>query len=656
MEMAVTVHKRAFYPAGHPILRGAVDGVYTRVAALLQEQQQLSVGVTDRRLLVDGSSSDEEHPLLSEFAVRMNEHQVGAFRLSPGVSRDEIDALLAAAAQPVDGPLPPLGQRTDLRLEHITLEPIAFDRLGMLGDGAHAESREALRDGAWQALAAIALTGDAEGDVALDPAYIARAIEQRTGDADFDASVIEKLSVLLSEMGAQTSQVKQARRDRLADLLGHLSAEGRQRLMEAAGRQQGRQIVRGALSTMGARAVLDLIRAASQAEAIGISNPMLRLLEKLSTTAEKSAAVSRDADRVLRSSVRRLLEGWTLEDPNPELYARVLGEAATADASRGRDRHRDAAEPERIVDIALESGAMSPSVNACLGRLVMRDGLAHVIERLQGYPETPVRELLVDRLLNEASLREYLNQDLLDLPLLRQAVDRMRTRAFEPVYEALERRSEADAPGLVELIVRIGWDVLAPLGERVEKASNRMLRHLLAVFDELEAWPPQADPVVYARHSDVLVRREAVKYLLRSEHTREQGTLIALRDPDPRVFGLGLATMARECTPAQSREAMRRYESPSLTSELRVRVIRAVAVSGTAEAAQWLASLVTSRRWLFGSIKLRKPTPETVAAVAALAKHFGNTDAGKQIVALAAESRSPEYRRAVERSSRTTVG
>lgn len=657
VEMAVTVHKRAFYPSSHPILRGAVDGVYTRVVEVLQTNSVLAVGVAERRLLVDGASSDEDHPLLSEFALRLNEHQVGAFRLSPGVSREEVDAFLAAASQPVDGPLPPLGQRQDLKWNRIVVEPIAFDRLAMLGDGVRDDGAEHAPDTAWEALAAIALSGDGdgEGEVAHDPLYIARAIERRAGDAEFDASVIEKLSALLADLDTATAAAPVKKRERLADLIGHLSENGRQRLMEAAGKQRGHHLVRSALGAMGARAVLDLVRAASKADAIGVSNSMLRLLEKLSTTAETSAGVAQDADRVLRSSVRRLLEGWTLVDPNPELYSRVLGEASGGEGARARDKHRDVAEPERIVDLSLETGVVTPSVQACLGRLVMRDGLAAVIERLQGYPETPVRELLVDRLLNEASLREYLMSPQLDMPLLRQAVDRMRGRAFEPLYTALEVRGEADAPALVELIVRIGWDVLEPLGARVEGTTPRLLRHLIAIFDELEAWPPQADPVAYARHPDVLVRREAIKYLLRSDHSREQGTLMALRDSDVRVFSLGLAAIARHCPPAFAREAMRRFDSPTLTTELRVRLIRAVASSATPDVRQWLSSLVLTRRWLFGSMRLRKPTPETIAVLSVFATMFPETNEGKQVLALAASSRTADYRRAIQRVSRTTA-
>ncbi|MBC7895649.1 MAG: hypothetical protein H7066_09555, partial [Cytophagaceae bacterium] len=132
VEMAIAVHKRSIYPAGHPIMMGAVGLVYTRLAEVLQERADLSIGVAERRLIIAGVWSDADHPLLSEFAGRLSAHLVGAIRFARGVSREELDAFLDAAAQPVDEAMDPLGTRREASSDHVTLLPIAFERLGLL--------------------------------------------------------------------------------------------------------------------------------------------------------------------------------------------------------------------------------------------------------------------------------------------------------------------------------------------------------------------------------------------------------------------------------------------------------------------------------------------------------------------------------------------
>lgn len=651
VELAVAIQKRAFYPTGHPMLHGAVDGAWRRATALLEDEASLAIGVAERRLIMQGVPTDDGHPLLSELAGRLAAHLIGAIRIQQGITREEIDDFLEVVSAPVDDEA---GTRTayEGRWSHLHVERLSFERLGLLGEGSDS-GRAPTADSAWQALASLALSGESSGDLVTDPGSIALAIDRRAGDAAFDAEVLEKLAELVggaSIAGAQGS----VRKERVADLVASLSAEARERLLQSAGAGRGVALVRDSLGSLGARAVVDLLRAASGAEGLGISTSMLRLLEKMSSSAGRSAPWAADADRILRRTVKRLLDGWTLEDPNPELYTRALSEAALPDAGRARDRQRDHVDPDRLIDLALETGVINTSVQSALGRLALRDGLGPVLERLQQYPESEARDVLIDRLLNEASLREYLAQPVLDVPLLRQAVDRLRTRAFEPLYDALERRGDGDAPALIELIVRIGWDVLEPLGMRVDTATVRLMRHLIAIFDELEAWPPQAEPEVYARHPDVLVRREAIKYLLRTEATREQGVAIALRDTDLRVFALGLAAITREGPPAFVRDAMRRYEDPGMTTELRVRVIRAVGASPLPDVAPWLAGLALTRRWIIGSARLRKPTAESIAAVQALAGSLAETTEGRLVMALAAESKVGEYRRAVRRHTRST--
>lgn len=650
VEMAIAVHKRSIYPATHPILHGAIEAVQAKASNLLGASGEVSIGIADRQLIVDGHASGEDHPLLSEFAARLADHQIGAVRLQSGVTVEEFERFIASIARPADEDDIPLGRQSDASSTHVVVHPIVFERLGLL-EGDAMGPTNAYQDATWRALVNLAMSGDfATGDT-VDPRLVASAIGDGRDDAGFDAAVIEKLAALLDELGTRGPSAPMAQRARASDLVTAIGEAGLNRLLEVGGRMQSVRVVRTANDTLAARAVVDLVRAASSNEAVSISGAMLRLLQKLSANAQAPGGKGAEAERVLRHSVRRLLDGWTLENPNPELYERVLEDASVPSPKRVTDLRRDVAEPERILDIAIETSTLVPGVEVALSRLALRDGLAAVLERLRDYPESPVRESLVDRLLNEASLREYLAQPSLDMALLRHAVDRMKSRAIEPLLSALERRGDADAVALGELLARMGWDVLEPLGAAMPDAGPSLLRRLLPVFDRLDAWPPQTDPMHYAAHPDAAIRRESIKFLLRSDTTRDAAIALAVRDRETRIFSLGLSALAKTCPPAVARALMGRYEESGLTPDLRTRIIRAVALSRNVEAEHWLGNLLVTKRWWLGSLRLRKATPETLAAAAAVVTYMGGSTLAQQVKALAAQSRG-DYQRAIARGDR----
>ncbi|MCC6318667.1 MAG: hypothetical protein IT361_13380 [Gemmatimonadaceae bacterium] len=651
VEMAIAVHKRSIYPKGHPILQGSVEAVYMRLASILADRTDVPIGVADHRLIIDGAASDDAHPLLSEFAARLGNHLVGAFRFERGVTREELDRFLDEAAQPVDEMGEPFGARRDNGSEHVAVHPVAFERLGLLGHEVSAAPAEH-ENATWRALSSAAMRGDAvEGDT-MDPRIMAAAIGAGSGDAAFDTAVIERLAALLEELGERAHGVTAAQRQRVSDLIASIGEPALARLLRAGGAVRGAQVVRTANETLASRAVLELVRAASRNDAVSVSGAMLRLLQKLTTRAQQSGGRGAEAERVLRHSIRRLLDGWTLDNPNPEMYERLLERASTPDARVNADRRRDMAEPERVVDICLHTQHLGPAPEAALARLALRDGLAGVIARLEEYPPSRVREALVDRVLNEASLREYLAQSRLDVALLRQAVDRMKVRAVGALIAALEGRASDDAALLVDLLVRIGRDVLAPVGAYVSGAPPRLLRHFLAVFDQLDEWPAQVDPSYYATHPDVAIRREAIRYLIRVDESHDSAVVTALKDREMSIVAIGLVHLAGACPRDVAQSLIARYQEPELTPDLRVRLIRAVGSSATPEAEAWLGNLLLTRRWMVGPPRLRKPTPECIAAAAALVANYPESPVAARVISLVDRGRVAEYRRAVHPSVR----
>lgn len=649
VELAVCAHKRAIYPATHPILQGSVEALHGRLHELLSSREALSIGVANRELVVDGNTTEEDHPLMRELASQLHHHQIGVLRFSRGLTRDELEELLGELVPAIARGSEPLGTRPASvlnRWPHIALHPMAFDRLALLREGEGEAPGTPRAVELWLALARAALVGGWSDDAVHDPRKVAASIDGRQGDAGFDQMIIGCLVQLVDELKATGAVASSGIQRRVSELIGHLSNRGLTRLLGMGTATRGATFLANANQTLAAQAVVELVRAASATAATPISNQMLRLLGKMAKDAESESARSRESDQMLRLTIRKLLDGWTLQNPNPEAYDRVLDSALEPAPRQAIDHRRDTPEPERMIDLALETETLGLGTEAAFDRLVHRDGVAATFDRLKPYRDSAVKEALVDRLLNEAAVREQLAQDRPDLGLLQEAVDRMRSRAVEPLLDALERRADSDAIWLTDLLARIDWDALEILGDKLPSISPRVLRYVLTVFGHIDAWPPNVDPMVYARHADPAVRREAVRYLLRVEATRDEAILLALRDRDDRVLNIALTVMGKGCTPEAAQLLMRRVDDSALTSELRVRAIRAVGACQTSEVLAWLLAIATTTRWYSSRPRLRKPAPEVVAAVAAIAAHYGETPEGTHVTDLARRHRAPELRRA----------
>src|SRR2546430_11237101 len=115
-----------------------------------------------------------------------------------------------------------------------------------------------------------------------------------------------------------------------------------------------------------------LFRSAADSSHQTISHSLVRMLSKLAAHAEGGAPQVRpQADAALRDQVRRLLEGWTLADPNPDAYGAALQRMARAAPDRAvTPEGEHATEPDRIVAMALEVEAVNAHVLAAADRVV----------------------------------------------------------------------------------------------------------------------------------------------------------------------------------------------------------------------------------------------------------------------------------------------
>lgn len=670
LELALAVHKRGIYPETHPMLHGAVEGLVRRFSNILTKRSQLAFGVSRDRLIIDGVSTDDANPLLADLAGRLHEHELGGVTFLPGVKKQSLEDFIAAVSvSPVRG-AEPLGRSRNrlARWSEILLTPMAFDRLELLGEeGEDGEPRgmNSRRSAElWHALARAALEGaggvgggggwaysenivDGLADEVVEsPTVVAQSIDRRVGNETYDKAILGFLREILGEIRDSDARDPMLRQ-KVSELVQNLDDATLRKLLHMGGNVAARgELLERANESLAAAAVVRMTKAAASESGESIAGSLLRLLSKLAKDAESRRPTGPTTDRALRGVIRRLLQDWKLIDPNPETYTVVLTDIATASPDAQPDLGRDGTEPDRILQIGIASGSKGPSVEAALKRVVASLGVSAAVDMLLAMDASPLRDEMVDRLINESTFREQLALEHPDIGMLQHAVDRLGVRAVEPLMRDMERREEADADWIVDLLGRIGPACVAYITPMIEAMPARALRHVIVLFDRVDRWPREFEPVRFARHPDVMVRREMVRFMLKREGLREQGVLAGLRDPDTRVFNLALGAASSGCTPEAARAAMRRLEDDSLGDELRARGVRVIAESRLGEVRAWLVHRATTRRWLFRTPRLRKPSLELFATLSALATYHAEDPEVQRLLALAHASRNTDIRRA----------
>ena len=652
-ELALAVHKRGIYPASHPMLHGSVDALTRRFHQVLAKRGQLALGISRRRLVVDGTATDEHNALIADLAERLYEHELGVVTVLPNVQRASLEEFIGAISQSPSRGAEPLGGRgraQDSRWDDLVLTPVAFDRLELMHDEtSEGERREVIARRSselWLGLTRAALAGGSlEGEIE-DPKKLAESVERQVSRDGYDATILGLLRQVIGEL-ADPDMRDSLLRHRVSDLVQRLDDATLSKLLQMGGdRQASATFLERACESLTATAVVRLTRVAASDSGAPVAGAMLRLLSKLARDADARRVTSRAVDRALRNVVRKMLEGWKLIDPNPEQYSQVLSGISTSSTAVQPDLGRDTCEADRILQIGLATDSSGPLVEAALARLIAASGVSAAVECLYACEQSPIRDAMLDRLINESTFREQLALERPTVSVLQRAVDRLGVQVVESLIQELERRDDSDAAWIVDLLARVGPAALPQIGTNLPMLSSRAVRHMIGVFDRLDAWPPNVKSLDYARHSDATVRRETIRHLVKRDATRDRAILAGLRDRDIRIFNLALGAVSGTCSIEAARTLMNRLEDSEMTDELRARGVRALGETRHAEARGWIEKRATTKHWLFRSVQLRKPSLELYAILGVLAARKDNRPESKRILDLASRSKHDEVRRA----------
>jgi hypothetical protein len=676
VEFSITLNKHAIYPSRHPLLDVAIDGVANDLGLLFNDDRDsLSIGVARRQLIIEGVATDPLNPVLKELAQRLHKHHIGAIKFVRGITRDELaEALAALAVDPVRSEKP-IGHdldRVSELWEHVRFFPLTYDRLQLIEDEdtGEAPSPDQMAAGRatqlWIGLARAALVSDTSGDsakrddsednTALEPATVARAIDEHQREEAYDQVIVGYLLQIGEELRSVDGPEAVGLQRRVSRLVGSLKQSTLEKLLEMGGdKTQRRKFLLDASSGITVEAVIDLVKAASAAEGQTVSHSMLRMLSKLAHHPSAGGARAR-TDPSVRDVMRKLVDDWSLDDPNPEAYRRVLETMSTTRNGPGAEAEHAKSlttecEPERMIQIAIEVGTTGPQVRSAMWSLFSTGRIDLLMGLLERAPTLAAGAPLWDFLLEEQAFESLLSQERVDLPL----VGRLARRIGKPAIRALiDAATACDDPKLrsqfYDLILSLGDDVGTAVAARIPDASPAIQREFLALLGRLPSLPGDFSAADFLKNPEPLIRREAVKLLLREPTARDSVAMTALRDHDDRVVFVGLTAAQEKCPDGAIQLMRHRVDRGELDSQLRTMCIRIIGQRRTSETLAWLLDLVvTEARWPRRP-KLRQSTPEMLAALGMIAAGWSDDPSAAQALRLAGESKEAEVRSKLARA------
>ena len=663
LELAVAVHKNAIYPGTHPLLVAAVDNVARRMAIFLESTPTLSIGVARRQLIIEGVATDEQHPILRDFAARLHRHQIGALRFSRGLEKEELAEVLATVSIDVgrvEQPLGLMGPEVLQRWRNARLFPLTFDQLELINDGLDdipvegEDAREARTRAAqlWIGLARAALARESTAELpSTDPAAVARAIDARKDDSAYDQIVVGYMLQIADELNTDEKRISAPLRDRVSKLVRQMEPRTLQRLLSMGGDAAQRyQFALNASHGLSVDAVVDVVRAAADVSGQTISTSLVRMLSKLAAHAEKpnGGVIQARSDAELRDQVRRLISSWELADPNPDDYTAALDSISRHTPAVESDTGGDA-DPERMLQLALEVSTLGPHTERIFAAMLSRADVTPLLDLLDNAPEGAMRDVLMARVVTPERLIDVVHAQQPNTRLAERLALKLGNVAVDPVINLLEDEEERLHGWACDMLVRLSGAGVRVV-QRLFASPVHAQRQMLHVIDRLGEWPAGFAPQPFTASTDASVRREALKLMMRRDDLRDEAIVIGLDDEDERTIGIALAAALKRCPVAAVPILMRRVENATLSAELRARGIRALAASGSLDAMRWIAQRSVKKHWLLRTPVLREKSPQLISSIAGLAAHWSSAPEAVEVLALVAKSKDADLRSAAARS------
>ena len=182
--------------------------------------------------------------------------------------------------------------------------------------------------------------------------------------------------------------------------------------------------------------------------------------------------------------MKRLVDDWSLDDPHPEAYRQVLDNiSSTRGLAESVANHGipTECEPQRVIQIAIEVGAMGPQVRAAMVDLRKLGRVDVLLDLVENAASAEAVAPVWDFLVAERTLESLLDQPRVDIPLVGRLARRHGVSAAPTLLSAalIVRRCQSPcavlrAPAIVRR--RSGNDIRGSASRRDSGGAARAPR------------------------------------------------------------------------------------------------------------------------------------------------------------------------------------
>ena len=649
--LSAAFQRAQMYPGGHPTLDRAVDQVIQRVEPLLADRPAAIFAIGPTQFFVGDAASDAGHTLLRDLAGRLFRRNVGALRVARGVTGSELSALL-------QGLSPESPDLLGLATPHLEVEPLNFEGLALdqgLG-GLGGESAEVTAAAIWSALAH-AMLGEpgTGGDSAGAPTgeEIAREYESSSQSGERDAAIVGQLQRAAEMCADRHAPHSAVLRGQVSRLLAQLRPATLQRLLTQSAGRLNASLALGLTDVASAPVAFDLLLAASSVEDRALSPSLVRLLAKLSLHAETGPSVSRHlAEEQLHAALRDVIGAWSEparaeeevagdEPPLENPPAPLVADLDPTEAYRS--------DPLRIVTMHLDMGEIAAPARRAVRTLVARGRVSPLVRLLDAVePADPLAGEMRPLIATTDAIAALLASRPVDLEVLERLAPDVGTGAIPLLLDALAAAEERNVRRrLLELVARFGNAVSPHALARLDTGPWFVQRNLLRLMQMLPEPPAEAVASRFAQHPDIRVRIEGLRLLLRHPSARARGIVQGLSDPDNSGVRVAVMAAAEDCPPAAAPLLLRGLLEGRIDPGLRPAAIRAVGPLVQEPSVLELLLKLGFRPVPFLGLRVAHKSKESLAALSALARHWGWHPRVSRLIARAERHRDPEIRQAV---------
>lgn len=591
--LAIAWKNLAAYPAGHPALAASMALAHRRLQELLSGSGTATLGVARDGLVCGQEKVTSSHA--QDLARALYLREVALLRFEPGVTAAELEALLRSIAPDAGrADAPPLAaQLAAAGVAHVQVELVDFSQIRVTDDmAADAPAPATLWDDLLRAILA-GHTLSAEGRRVMDsgeaatPRGLAAILQEAMGAGTrgdgqgFDARgadarpLDDRLSQVVGKHFAGASAERMLAANQIAELVRALPEDIRGSLVTSALRALARDESAGEeLKVLADSAAPDTILQALRRikEEVPLSSHALRLLHALSSVAPSAGArqtaapdptlmaelsvlfLEDDVDRYNPDDHRALLANAALDIPTTPEGVVSLGDRTLSLTDDAIADHMANAAVEMLARVGGREGTdvLLARVEGLFRDCVSRGRLEAAVtlaEDLKGVADErtlpPAAQAQVDaslgRLATPDSVRailEVLNRrGPQSASLARRLMDALGAAAIRGFLVALaEEPDKSRRRRILDLLVTFGPLIARPATELLADTRWYVVRNMLVLLSRIGDRSALAEVRACARHPDLRVRLEAIKYLLAHDPAVPRDLLArAIHDPDPKM-------------------------------------------------------------------------------------------------------------------------